>query len=131
MQKRSLKVSLSRIFFVFFKQWLVLGAEPRTDAHDRKGDPIEGLGRLSEDQQGEQSADEWRNGIVGAGACRSQQTLGVYVEKDAQTVRDESYAQHGGNAPRRGDAISHAEADDHRAKPRKDPLQQYDLQGIL
>ena len=86
---------------------------------------------VAEDHERQQSADEGRDGIIGACSCRTEDSLCVNVEKDTESVRNESYAENGEYAPKHRNAFSDAKTDDNRSESRKDTLQENDLQRIF
>ena len=48
---------------------------------------------LAEEKDGEQRADEWCEGVVGAGAGGTDRAPGIGVEIDTQTVRHKAQEQ--------------------------------------
>ena len=72
------------------QRWRKQGLSPREEAagrHDEGGEEEGWREVLAEEKDGEQRTDEWREGIVSAGAGATDRALGVGVEIDTQTVR--------------------------------------------
>ena len=78
------------------QRWLKQGLPPREEAaggHDEGGEEEGRAEWFAEEKDGEQRADEWCEGIVGAGAGGTDRALGIGVEIDTQTVRHKAQEQ--------------------------------------
>ena len=67
--------------------------EEAADCHDEGGEEKGWREVLAEEKDGEQRADEWREGIVDIGADGTDRALGIGVEIDTLTRRHKSRRQ--------------------------------------
>ena len=72
--------------------YLPRGEEAAGD-HDDGGEAEGWTEVLAEEKDGEQRTDEWREGVVSAGASGTDCALGIGVEIDTQTVRHKAQEQ--------------------------------------
>ena len=115
------------------KYRLIRGAEPGADDHEGEGGEI-GVGRhFLEDDQRKKGADKGGNGIIRAGPCRSEASLSINVEENAESVCHKSHGENGEYAPPifGRDPLSEDESDDHRARARAESLDYDYLQGVF
>ena len=67
--------------------------EEAAGGHDEGGEEEGRREVLAEEKDGEQRADEWCEGVVGAGAGGTDRAPGVGVEIDTQTIRHKAQEQ--------------------------------------
>ena len=85
-----------RSFFLFCIVLMPLSLSRGEDAsagHDEGGEEEGWREVLAEEKDGEQRADKWCEGVVGAGASGTDYALGIGVEIDTQTVRHKAQEQ--------------------------------------
>jgi len=85
---------------------LILRGQPCADNHQDEGSNKKHAWNLTENQQGENDTYEGRYGIVGAGACGTEDSLGIDIKEYAESVSHESKQENHWYCPRVKDTLA-------------------------